>query len=114
MIREDTEADERLRNLRRDLEGFDTIPKDIQLKMHEAAWSVEGPMIYGKEYFANKKSMLEYFANKKSVLLFRPPGCINGTKLTQSLLEKEGWIDNTSSSRNTQARPLATRRHNKR
>jgi hypothetical protein len=44
------DGDERLFNLRNDLKGFAEPPIELQMKMHEAAFSIEGPLIYGEEY----------------------------------------------------------------
>lgn len=69
------DGDVRLFNLRRDLTGFEDRPIELQMKMHEAAFSIEGPLIYGEEYVLIKKRPLfktnvlnRFFANKKLIL----------------------------------------------
>lgn len=53
------DGDLRMHQLRQDLLGFEDRPIELQMKMHEAAFSIEGPLIYGEEFFANKKLILE-------------------------------------------------------
>lgn len=76
------DGDERLFNLRNDLKGFAEPPIELQMKMHEAAFSIEGPLIYGEEYVlraqglcidVNYKELIgvlryRFFANKKLIL----------------------------------------------
>lgn len=42
-------GDERLFGLRTDLAGFDPLPIELQILMHEAAFSIQGPVIYREE-----------------------------------------------------------------
>jgi hypothetical protein len=51
-------GDERLFRIRRDLMGFENPPIELQMKMHEAAFSVEGPMIYREELIAIATNLL--------------------------------------------------------
>jgi hypothetical protein len=44
------DGDERLFRLRRDLKLFESPPIPLQYSMHEAAFSVQGPMIWKEEY----------------------------------------------------------------
>lgn len=43
------DGDERLNGIRMDLLGFADKPIELQMKMHEASLSIEGPMIYREE-----------------------------------------------------------------
>lgn len=54
-------GDIRLANLRRDLRGFPKqwLPTEMQMKIHETAFQAEASMIYRKEYFVNRKTILE-------------------------------------------------------
>ena len=67
--RRDFDGDRRLANCRRDLMGFDQKPIDLQLRMHEADFSVEGPLFYGEDFFANNKLILEKNGWKRRISL---------------------------------------------
>jgi hypothetical protein len=64
-------GDERLYGLRRDLGGFDPLPIELQILMHEAAFSIQGPTIYREAYvfFCDQSDHPDrFFANKKMIL----------------------------------------------
>lgn len=49
----------RFARIKEALEGFENKPIELQMRMHQAAFSVEGPLIWGEEYFNNTKLILE-------------------------------------------------------
>lgn len=49
----------RFARIKEALEGFENRPIELQMRMHQAAFSVEGPLIWGEEYFNNTKLILE-------------------------------------------------------
>lgn len=50
-----------LQNMRRDLQGFPRqwLPTEVQMKIHETAFMCEAPLIYGGEFYINKKIILD-------------------------------------------------------
>lgn len=52
-------GDARFARIKEALEGFENKPIELQMLMHQAAFTVEGPLIWGEEYFNNTKLILE-------------------------------------------------------
>ena len=52
-------GDARFNRIKECLDGFENKPIELQMMMHYAAFSVEGPLIWEEEYFSNTKMILD-------------------------------------------------------
>jgi hypothetical protein len=52
-------GDARFARIKECLDGFENKPIELQMMMHFAAFSVEGPLIWQEEYFSNTKMILD-------------------------------------------------------